>query len=664
MTKSQTSAVKKKKNLPLVSIVIPNFNSIDLVVKSLQSVLKTDYPNFEIIIVDDKSSDGSYELVLEHFSSNPRIRIIRNTKNFGPAKTRNYGIEESLGKYIAFVETDMEVDPSWLTPLVRALQEDNRLGAVQSKTLDINLRDKIHSLGAQYNPHTFWVISPGVGFDKDWKAPQFYPGIGAVGSLVRKSVINKIGGFDEKIVHNIDDIELGWRIWLAGYNVKTIRESITYHWTAKAANVRAKVTPKLASAFHFFKGHRIILKNYEIQNVLYYLPWQILAYTVLVMKNLLGGNTIPAQAYLKALIWTLVNLNDTLRERRKIQLLRRRSDQEMFKKLAIPTGFFKFYFFILPKTFKWVNQVFIESKDKKFAKADCFVCGYKLQISNDHYSLRADSKSYYKICPACGSGNLLPRWENKKLESLYQKEEYYSGLSAATSNPLWQWLITRRVHQTPSEWLASNFQKSAILDVGCGNGEFLAELQKKGWNVWGIDISEIAVKHTSQRIGAERVKKGEFPQSQFNRQFDLISFWHVLEHLESPQLHLRRAEALLTKKGRVVGEVPNFSSPWLKLFQSGYAWIMVPVHQIYFSKASLIKLLGDCGFKNIKIQTPPRALLNFSLSLDKVLAKKGLLPIGRKLIVLLTIPLSVLFGLILSLAGQGEVLRFVAEKSK
>jgi GT2 family glycosyltransferase len=332
-----------KAKYPLVSIVMPCYNSKDMVLNAVESVLKTHYQNFELIVVDDVSTDGTFKLLTKKLSKESRIKLIRNEKNFGPSRTRNRGIEEANGKYVAFVETDMEVDPGWLAPLVDAMESDAKLGGVQSKILDINKRSTIQTVGVLFDPHTFWVYPLGCGYGRDWLPKDLELGIGSVGSLMRKSLIDKIGGFDEKLVHNWDDIELGWRIWMFGYKTRTIPESITYHWTMKPGDIRNVSTPGLMSELHFHKTPRIFLKNYEWRNVLRYMPWLLFAYFLRICINLLKGNTKPLRGFLMSLIWEIKTLPGTFRERKRLQNLRKRSDKEMFKKLGLCGNFFQIY---------------------------------------------------------------------------------------------------------------------------------------------------------------------------------------------------------------------------------------------------------------------------------------------------------------------------------
>lgn len=646
------------KKSPLVSIVIPCFNSKDILRNCLNSVLATNFSSFEVIVVDDVSTDGSFDILKKEFGNNPKIVLARNIKNLGPSATRNHGIKLSKGKYIAFIETDMEVDPDWLLPMIRVLESDSLIGAVQSKVLDLKRRDRIQAVGVKFNPHTFWVISQGLGAKKDWMPDQIEASIGAVGSIVRKDIIKKVGGFDEKLVHNVDDLDFGWRIWLAGYKILLVPDSITYHWTAKPSQVRTKITPSAQSEFHFHKTPRILLKNYELENVIRYMPWLFFAYTIRVFKNLLAGNLVPFKAFFKATIWNIYTLPNTLYERRRIQKKRKRSDKELFEKLCITGNFLNFYFKSIKVNFMIVDQVFSQNRQKEIF---CPVCKQVL-INNSSFERKAGNGYLYKICAFCGYASLYPKPTKNTLNNIYQKDDYFSNLSVPISNKLIQFILTRRIFQIPSEWLNKKFKKGVILDVGCGNGEFLLDLKKSGWDVWGNDISRVAVKNVGAIVGEDKVKEGEFTKINFRKKFDVVSFWHVLEHIEDPVTYLNHGFKLLKEKGVIVGECPNFDSLTFKIFSKYYSWIMVPEHIGYFNNESIVRIFKKSGFKKIEVYYPSRSLLNLSFSMDKYLQNKIKALFLRKTIFFFSSPLSILFIILLSFFGRGEVIRFVAKK--
>lgn len=649
---------------PLVSVVIPCYNSIDIVDSCLRTLLRTTYPNYEVVIVDDYSQDGTYEHLIKKYSSRKKIRILRNEKNSKASVTRNNGIKASYGKYVAFIETDMEVEPGWLEPMVSEMEKDKKLGAVQSQVLDTNRKDKYHSIGVKYNPHTFWVLSPQCGLDKTYQPKEVSLGIGSVGSMMRKDVLDRVGYYDETIMHNIDDIELGWRIWLAGYTVKPVYDSVTYHWTAKPQSTRTKVTPSIDSEFYFHKGARIFIKNYELENLLIYLPWQCFAYTIRIVKNLFIGNTTPLQGAMKACVWNVQTFPSALRERKRIQSFRKRTDQEMFELLGIRSNFFTFIFRDVPRNLQWVQEVFANTqykKEEKAKKEECIVCGYHF-YKDESPCVVVNGQYYYKTCPVCRGGTLLPKPSDATLTKAYATDTYYEGLSKPSRNPLVQWAITRRLYREPYEWVLKKFKKGRVLDVGPGNGEFLYALKQKGWTVFGSDISKKAKERTEKRIGKGVVKLGSFPDQRFSPMFDLVSFWHVLEHTRTPRDYIYKAADVLKKGGHIAGEVPSYDSRALKFFGKNYAWMMVPVHIGYFSEGSLRKLLSESGFVDIVIYSPPRALTNYALSFKNWLTEKSVPNMLSTTLYIVSIPISVIATLIAASSGKGEVLRFSATK--
>lgn len=320
---------------PLISVVMPSYNSISLLQNAVRSVLSTRYPRMELIVVDDCSSDGSFEYLKQIEASDKRLRVIRNPQRSGPSLARNVGISDARGEYVAFLETDTEVDPDWLTEPVAVLRADPSIAAVQSRCLDLLHRDRIVSMGILLVPHTGWTVSVGFG-----KPAESYPDrpfevtCGAVGTVVRKRILVEVGGFDEKLVHNVDDIDLFWRIWLTGSSIVSVPESVTYHWGSKPQEVRAAVTSRIESELHTSKMLRVFLKNYEAANVVRYLPVAVLAMFLRGILNMIRRDTVPIRGFIKGLAWNLKELDSTLRERYRIQeTIRRVSDEYVMKKI-------------------------------------------------------------------------------------------------------------------------------------------------------------------------------------------------------------------------------------------------------------------------------------------------------------------------------------------
>jgi GT2 family glycosyltransferase len=328
-----------------VSIIIPSFNSEPLIQGCLESILATNYSDFEVILVDDGSNDNSVGMAMKLFGSDPHLKVVRNARNLGPAASRNTGISVAKGEYLAFVETDMRVEPNWLNESMKILNSDPSIGGTVIKVLDINNPSYIHSVGVTIIPQTGWVICRGLG-QADNGAFDSVADVcaGAVGLLLKREIVDRIGPFDEQLVHNIDDVDFGWRIWLAGFRISSAPLSVVYHWSFKPGEVRQIATPSLLSEFHSSKMVRVFLKNYEWRNVMKYLPWLVAITLLRISINLARNNSVPALGLLMSIPWNFNTLGSTLKERHRIQdLVRQVPDKYIFEKIMLADPALKSY---------------------------------------------------------------------------------------------------------------------------------------------------------------------------------------------------------------------------------------------------------------------------------------------------------------------------------
>jgi GT2 family glycosyltransferase len=321
---------------PLVSIVVPHFNSNAYSLVFPSSIARTSYSNFELVIVDDVSTDSSVERIIQEFSSDERIRIARNAAHIGPAASRNEGIRLARGEFIAFVETDMEVDPRWITEAMKLFRNSpSDVAGIQCKVADINNKRVLQAYGISIIPQTGCVVSRGMGDLSDRHNAIEEVSSGAVGLIVRKSALETIRGFDECLVHNIDDVDLGWRIWISGSRIVTCPTAIVYHWTAKPSAIRAQAMSSFLSEFHFNKLPFVLAKNYEVNNMLKYLPTCGLFLLIRSVLNLSRGNPTTFKAFFLATKWELANLRRLISNRSRVQGTRKFRDEFLFSKIFV-----------------------------------------------------------------------------------------------------------------------------------------------------------------------------------------------------------------------------------------------------------------------------------------------------------------------------------------
>ncbi len=216
------------KSYPLVSVVIPNWNGAHHLVTCLDSLGRQTYPNFEIILVDNGSTDRSVALVRERY---PAVRLLVLPENQGFAGAVNAGIRDlAQGEIIALLNNDTEVDPGWLAALQDALARYPKAGIAASKILLFDRRDTFHSAG-----DTFGVdgmpVNRGV-WQRD--VGQFAHEeliFGGCGGAVayRRALLDEVGLFDRNLGSYCEDVDLNWRAQLAGWQCVYVPQAIVYH---------------------------------------------------------------------------------------------------------------------------------------------------------------------------------------------------------------------------------------------------------------------------------------------------------------------------------------------------------------------------------------------------------------------------------------------------
>ena len=322
-----------------VSIIVANFNGENYLPTCLNSVLRNSYKDYELILVDDGSTDKSIEVIEGFLKKDKRIKLLRNHKNLGAAASRNRAIKKASGKYIVFLDNDTEVTYNWLVKIIEPLDKDSQIGGVQSLLLDFNNRDLIQTGGGLLIPHTGW-LAPLYQWTKykEMKDKITSKEIIAVSAslAVRKEIVDLISGFDEKEAVYTEDLDFCWRIWISGYKIILFPDSVAYH-LSKSVEARAGMNATYQKIyFNLAKNSfRSILKNYSFLNILRFLPISLavnLGRGLLVLS--VRGQIDALNGAIQGLVWNIVNIADTLKERTKIQRYRKVSDSFILKQVG------------------------------------------------------------------------------------------------------------------------------------------------------------------------------------------------------------------------------------------------------------------------------------------------------------------------------------------
>jgi GT2 family glycosyltransferase len=220
---------------PNVSIIILIYNAKKYVKTCINSVLKSSYKNFEIIILDNNSPDGSLNYCKKLYPKqiwSGKIKIIPCKKNYGFAEGNNIGIKYARGKYIVFLNPDTFVDKNWLFYLVEAAKKNPKVAICGSKVLNLD-KKTIQFAGGEID----FFLSPtmiGLGkkdskqFDEQGETGR----INGASFLLKKDILNHLKYcFDKSYFIYYEEIDLCWRIRLLGYKILYVPSSKCYHRT-------------------------------------------------------------------------------------------------------------------------------------------------------------------------------------------------------------------------------------------------------------------------------------------------------------------------------------------------------------------------------------------------------------------------------------------------
>lgn len=303
---------------PLFSVIVLSYNGGDIIEPCLSSVLKSDYPNFEVILVDNASSDASVELVERLFGSNQKLKIVRNSDNLFYAGGNNAGINNAKGEYIFILNNDTEIESNCLSELSLALR-DEKIGAAQPKILIYGETSVIDNTGGIIDPFGY---TKGRG-NREIDTGQFdnYGDIfyaGGTAMALKRQVLDKVGIFDPKFVAHWEDVDLSWRIRLSGYGIVFAPKAVIKH---KVSKTITKFGNKHKISFHIRKNRIAgLIKNYNLFHLFRFLPFVVFIYLALFLKELfLDRKFALAFTSISALLWNIKELPYLLKERAVVQ---------------------------------------------------------------------------------------------------------------------------------------------------------------------------------------------------------------------------------------------------------------------------------------------------------------------------------------------------------
>lgn len=197
---------------PRASVVIPNWNGAAMLADCLRSLATQTFRDFEVIVVDNGSTDGSRDLVARDF---PAVRLLALPENHGFARATNTGLRESLGEILVCLNNDVVCEPGWLAALVAALDARPEAGSVASRMLDAKRPGIVDSAGDAM-ALVAWNIGRGEPDGPRFAEAREVLSACAGAAAYRRALFERVGRFDELYFAWFEDVDLGIRAQLAG----------------------------------------------------------------------------------------------------------------------------------------------------------------------------------------------------------------------------------------------------------------------------------------------------------------------------------------------------------------------------------------------------------------------------------------------------------------
>jgi len=205
-------------------------------------------------------------------------------------------------------------------------------------------------------------------------------------------------------------------------------------------------------------------------------------------------------------------------------------------------------------------------------------------------------------CKDCGLLYTTPRPNKDEIGKYYKSEEYYSHQENKTG------FIPKVYEKVKSINLKNKYyivtekaKKGKILDIGCGVGDFLHTMEQRAWEATGVEPSEEAKAIAKKRIKAE-VLSSEEQENLADDSFDVITMWHVLEHVDALRWQIQQLYRLCKPGGRIIIALPNYKSYDGQYYKAEWAAYDVPRHLNHFNKETLIKIFEESHLKHVKTE--------------------------------------------------------------
>lgn len=266
------------------TVVIPNYNGIIFLKDCLESVMDQSEDAYDVIVVDNASTDGSVEFIRKNF---PEIRLLEMDTNTGFSKAVNIGIDESKTEFVILLNNDTVIERDFILELANTIEKNENIFSVSAKMINMNQNEKLDGAGDLYSA-LGWGFARGKGKPVDSNNKERMVFAACAGAAIyRSSIFKEIGCFDEEHFAYLEDLDLGYRAQIYGYKNSYQPNARVFHAGSAVSGSRHNAFKVLLSAQN---NVYLLHKNMPILQGIVNLPLLVIGFLIkwafFISKNL------------------------------------------------------------------------------------------------------------------------------------------------------------------------------------------------------------------------------------------------------------------------------------------------------------------------------------------------------------------------------------------
>lgn len=286
---------------PSVAVVILNWNGRKYLEQFLPSLLDTTYPNVHFVVADNGSTDDSLDFLTKNY---PTVTQLHNPTNEGFANGYNIALRHLNASYYILLNSDVEVTPGWIDPVIELMENNPKIGACQPKILSWHNKTSFEYAGAAggwidaygylfCRGRIFEVCEEDTGQYND-PAPVFWAS--GCAFFVRSEIFHQLHGFDAYLFAHQEEVDLCWRMQLSGYQIYVCPSSVVYH---VGGGSLPKGNPRKIY-FNYRNSLIMLYRNYPLSQRLWKIPLRLVLDGISGFQQMIKGDTGYLGIVLKA----------------------------------------------------------------------------------------------------------------------------------------------------------------------------------------------------------------------------------------------------------------------------------------------------------------------------------------------------------------------------